>query len=216
MALRDGTVAQVLELLAAREPAPGGGSAAALTGALAAALTEMVVAFVPTSVPGAGAAGGPVPPPGLGHDLDPDPDLDLGRDLDRARALRARLLALADQDTRSYRPVLDALALERSDPDRPVRLRAALAAASEVPLAIATAAAEVAELAAAAAPTGNAHLLGDAITAVVLAEAAARSAARLVEVNLADSPDDGRLAHVGAAARRAWAAREAVIGANTG
>ena len=212
MALVDRTLAEVLDRFGARESAPGGGSAAALTGALAAALTEMSAAFAltpPRAAHGAGAAAA----------ADPDPDLAdhqarLVAVRERAHELRGELLSLADDDTRSYAPVLDALAIERSDPDRAARLRAALAAAADVPLAIAVAAAEVGELAFAAAQAGNAHLLGDATVGAVIAEAAARSAARLVALNLAACPQDARIGRAEAAAERAWAARMAALGGN--
>jgi methenyltetrahydrofolate cyclohydrolase len=199
MALVDRTLAEVLDLLAAREPAPGGGSGAAVTGALAAALTEMAAAFGATLAP-ASAVG-----------ADTGGLEGLAQAGARAAELRVRLLAQAEADTRSYRPVLEALALANSDPDRPARLQAALAAAAEVPLAIAIAAADVAQLAAAVGRAGNAHLLGDATAAAVMAEAAARSAARLVELNLAGHPEDPRLGQAQQAARRAWAARTAAL-----
>jgi formiminotetrahydrofolate cyclodeaminase len=193
VALADRTLAEVVELLAAREPAPGGGSAAALTAAIAAALTEMAAAFSLTS-----------------NDAGDDAPMIASRR--RASELRTRLLELAEEDMRSYAPVIEALALDRSDSGRPARLRDALSAAAEVPLAIATAAAEVSELAAAATKAGNAHLQGDAAAAALLAEASARAAARLVELNLAGSPEDERLDRAAALAARAWAGRTAALG----
>jgi formiminotetrahydrofolate cyclodeaminase len=196
VALANRTLADLVELLAAREPAPGGGSAAAWTGAIAAALTEMAAAFALSSRP------------------DGDGDFDRERVAqlrDQAARLRACLLELAEQDTRSYAPVLEALALARSDPSRPARVQAALSAAAEVPLAIAAAAADVGELAVAAAKAGNMHLIGDATAAAVLAEASARAAVRLAELNLIGSPRDPRLEHGGALAERAWAARTATL-----
>jgi formiminotetrahydrofolate cyclodeaminase len=207
MELVDRTLAEVVDRLAAREPAPGGGSAAALAGALAAALTEMTAAFALTSLRSPhDADAAPADPDVAGHQARL---VEVG---DRARELRRKLLSLAEDDTRSYAPVLDALAIERADPDRPARLRAALTAATDVPLAIAVAAAEVGELAFAAAQAGNAHLLGDATVGAVIAEAAAQSAARIVELNLAACPQDARLGEATAAAQRAWAARMAVLG----
>jgi hypothetical protein len=109
--------------------------------------------------------------------------------------------------------VLDALALERGDGRRPAALRAALSAAAEVPLEIAAASAEVAELAAASARIpGNEQLAGDAGTATVIAEAATRAAAALVELNLAGSPADPRLELAAALARRAWEPRALLLG----
>jgi methenyltetrahydrofolate cyclohydrolase len=213
MELVDRTLAEVVDLVAAREPAPGGGSAAALTGALAAALTEMSAAFALTSLGSAtdaDAGAGPVTDAVVaGHDAR------LVEIRDRAHELRGVLLSLAEDDTRSYAAVLDALATPRSDPDRPARLQVALAAAAEVPLAIAVAAAEVGEMATEVAQAGNAHLLGDATAGALIAEAAARSAARLVELNLAASPQDARLGAAETAAQRAWAARMAVLAAAT-
>lgn len=182
VALQDLPIAELLDRIAARQPAPGGGTAAALTAATAAALVEMAIVFAPEAGPD---------------------------DCSRAAALRSRLLELAEADTRSYGPVLAAMRLEHRSPERSAALAAALSAAAEVPLAIATAAAEVAELGARAAASGSRHLLGDATAAILLADGACDAAARLVELNLAAKPDDPRLAEAAAAAGRARAARAA-------
>ena len=130
---------------------------------------------------------------------------------ERAAALRARALELADEDLSSFGPVLEAQRLPAGDASRPERLRAALSAASETPLAVAAVGCEVAELAAAVVRDGRRSLEGDAATAALLAEAATRAAARLVELNLAGAPDDGRLAAAAEYATRAWAARTATV-----
>lgn len=192
MAFADETVAELLEQLAAGTPAPGGGVGAAIAGATAAALAEMAAAFAATR---AGA----------------DPNMENTKN--RAAILRARLLELADQDARSYKPVLEALARERADPERAVAVKAALSDAADPPLQIAAAAAEVAELAAAAATApGNEHLLGDATAAAVMAEAATQSAARLVALNLVRIPDDLRLKQAHELVQRAGEARAATVG----
>jgi formiminotetrahydrofolate cyclodeaminase len=193
VALADATVAELLEQLAARTPAPGGGTGAALAGATAAALTEMSVAFALSRAAGDDEA--------------------IAVALRRAGALRARLLELADADITSYEPVLEALALEPGDSRRRSQVEDALSGAAEVPLEIAAACAEVTELAAASAgAAGNEHLLGDAGAAALIAEAATRAAVTLVEINLARSPGDPRLEQATALARRAWQQREIVIG----
>lgn len=132
---------------------------------------------------------------------------DLGEMRARAGELRARALELAERELQSYEPVLEAL----RQPDDAAGLDAALSQAAEAPLAIARAAAEVAELAAQAARDGNERLEGDAITGALLAEAAARAAAELVEINLAERPDDERRAAAREAVQRAWQAREAAL-----
>lgn len=119
----------------------------------------------------------------------------------RAAALRGELLEAGERELHAYEPVLAA----RTDEQR----SEALSAACEAPLAIAAAAAEVAELAERAAAEGKQALTGDAVAGVVLAEAATSAARRLVEINLAGSPGDPRLAEVERLADRAARARAA-------
>jgi formiminotetrahydrofolate cyclodeaminase len=126
---------------------------------------------------------------------------------ERAAALRERALELAEADLGSYAPVLEAQRLPADDPERPERLRAARSEASTVPMEIAELGCEVAELAAGAARGGRRSLEGDATAGALLAEAAARAAVRLVELNLAEQADDPRLAAARELAARAWAAR---------
>jgi formiminotetrahydrofolate cyclodeaminase len=173
-ALADRSFNALLDDVAAQTPSPGGGCAAAWTCALAAALTQMAAEF------------------GDGEDL-----------AQLAARLRADALDLGERELDSYAPVLEALRLPRSDPERAERLRAALSAASESPLGIARAAAQVAELAAHAAAATTPHLRADAQAAALLAEGACRAATGLVEINLAEHPDDPRLAEAAALARRA-------------
>ena len=124
---------------------------------------------------------------------------------DRANELRGRALELAEIELHAYEPVLDALRLPRHDPRRAERVDAARAQASASPLAIADVGAELAGLAADLVRTGNQNLAGDAIAGVLLAEAAAQAAARLVAVNLTDGPAVVEAADL---ARRAFAARD--------
>jgi formiminotetrahydrofolate cyclodeaminase len=186
--LAETQLTELLGQLAERTPAPGGGAAAAFAGATAAALTEMAAAFAATRRPAA-------------------PDVNAEQIVARAAVLRSRLLELADEDADVYRAVLAA-----TDPEARKR---ALSAAADPPLQITTAAAEIAELASAiAVAPGNEQLLGDATAATVLAEAAARAAARLVELNLARHPDDLRLEQVRELTERAAQARAETLKLN--
>jgi formiminotetrahydrofolate cyclodeaminase len=135
-----------IESVAEPTPAPGGGSSAGVTAALAAALVEMSAGIAKDAAAVASAA-----------------------------ALRKQALVLAEQELSSYAPVLEA----RTPSER----EAALAAASEPPARIAETAAEVAELGVEVASSASAAVRGDALTGVVLAEAAASAAFRLVEIN---------------------------------
>ena len=126
----------------------------------------------------------------------------------RAREMRARALELAEIELHAYEPVLEALRLPRDDPQRAERVDAARAKASESPRAIAEVGAEVAELAADLARTGNQNLAGDAIAGALLAEASAQAAARLVAINLTEGRAVTESADL---ARRAAAAREIAL-----
>jgi methenyltetrahydrofolate cyclohydrolase len=175
--------AQLLDDLAARTPAPGGGSGSAWAGALAAALTEMAASFAPAH------------------------DLRMSEIAARARALRAELLALGATELTAFEPVLEALRLPRDDPARAARIANASGAAAESPMQIARAAAELAELASEVAGAGNPHLIGDARAGALLAEAVCQSAAQLARINLAGQPGDPRLAEGEELLRRAAVAR---------
>ncbi len=99
---------------------------------------------------------------------------------DRACDCRRRALELAEEELSSYAPVLEA----RGDEER----ERALVAASEPPARIAEVAADVAELGADVAGSASAAVRGDALTGVILAEAAAVAAVRLVEINVGSGP----------------------------
>lgn len=88
--------------------------------------------------------------------------------------LRARLVQLAADDAAAYQQVLATRGEAR---------RAAMLVATDVPKSIAATAREVATLAQGLAATGNPNLLGDARVAELIAEAAAKAAGVLVEIN---------------------------------
>jgi formiminotetrahydrofolate cyclodeaminase len=165
-------LADFLDAVASEEPAPGGGSVAAIAGALAAALVEMSARF--------------------SHEWADGPKI-----VARAKELRERLAGLAPRDAAAYEGFL---AARRQGGD----MREALSAASDIPLRIAEAAVEVAELATLVAERGNPNLRSDASTGALIAGGAARAAASLVEVNLgrADDPRARRARELGEAAAR--------------
>jgi methenyltetrahydrofolate cyclohydrolase len=144
--------------VAAREPAPGGGAVAALTVASAAALVAMAARFSP-EMEGAETV------------------------ITRADRLRDEAIALADEDARCYSAVLEAYRRPR-DPERPAAIVQALGAAADVPLAVVERAREIGELGLLVRHQGNRNLHGDAASAVLLADGAARAAAYLVEINV--------------------------------
>jgi formiminotetrahydrofolate cyclodeaminase len=178
-----------LDMVASREPAPGGGASAAVAVALAAALTAMAARF------------------------SADHLADAETIADRAEELRNRVMPLAQADAAAYGRVLDAYRTPRDDEKRRRRIREALSEAADVPLSIAEVGVEVAGNAARLVEEGNPNLRGDAVTAAALAKAGVRAAATLVEINVsAGGADDDRLSRVDQLLATMAAAQEVVEG----
>lgn len=179
---------EFLDALEAPAPSPCGGSAAAVAAAMAASLVTMVA----RSSPGWAEA------PGIAT---------------QARALRSRLTRLGDEDAEAFGEVLSVLREPTgSREQRDFALGVALLHAAEVPLRIAEAAADVAELAALASVEGSTQLRADATAAAALAEAATRSAAHLVDINLATVRGDRHSEQAAALAGAAATARARALG----
>jgi len=161
----------LLAEIAGEEPAPGGGSAAAVCTAMAAALVASVARLSRERWEGALAV------------------------VAQAEQLRGRVALLVEMDARAFDQALRTLA-ERDEiaaPERDARLEQSLARAAELPLEIAEISADVAELAALASSHCNPEVRADGAAAAILAEAATRTAAGLVEVNLTMTGDDPRV-----------------------
>jgi formiminotetrahydrofolate cyclodeaminase len=179
-----------MDMVASREPAPGGGASAAVAVALAAALTAMAARF------------------------SADHLADAETIADSAEELRNRVMPLAQADAAAYGRVLDAYRTPRDDEKRRRRIREALSEAADVPLSIAEVGVEVAGNAARLVEEGNPNLRGDAVTAAALAKAGVRAAATLVEINVsAGGADDDRLSRVDQLLATMAAAQEVVEGA---
>jgi formiminotetrahydrofolate cyclodeaminase len=160
-----------LDALASPVPTPGAGPAAAWTCAVAAALVEMVSAIASGGDSAARAAA--------------------GARRERACVLRLRALELAETDMVAYQAVLAA----RRQPAGADRVREALSAAADPPLAIAEVAAELAELAADAGEQARGGVRGEAATAAILADAGAAACVAMLSLNLAGNSDDPRRVH---------------------
>jgi formiminotetrahydrofolate cyclodeaminase len=107
----------------------------------------------------------------------------------QAERLRNRALPLADANSRAYLEASERLAGRNDD----FELGRALERAADVPLRIAAVAADVGVLATHVAEQADPAVRADAVGAAFLAEAAARSAAHLVEINLGTGADDPRV-----------------------
>ncbi len=122
MLLTDMTITDFSNLLGSDAPAPGGGSTAALSGALGAALTAMVAALTFTKKKYARDHE-------LAHEI-----------FDQATALKEDLLKAIDEDTEAFNMVSAAFSLPKAtDEEKKVRSEAiqdGLTACTESPLAI--------------------------------------------------------------------------------
>lgn len=182
------SIAAFLDALEAPAPSPCGGTAAAAAAAMAASLVTMVARGSGDWDDAAGVAA-------------------------QGRALRARLLELGDADTQAFADVLRRMREPTGTAEqRDFALGNALLQAAEVPLRIAEAAADVAELAAFAAAEGAPQLRPDASAAATLAEAAVRASTHLVEINLATVAGDRHSARGVELAEAAATARERALG----
>ncbi len=177
----DQRLTELLDDIASETPAPGGGAVAAVVVAMGAGLVAMAARFSEKHWEDA-----------LGV-------------VERAEALRRRVTPLAPADAQAYEEVLTAFRLPKDlEPEvRNAAIGHALARAAEIPLEIAKEASEVAVLGGLVAAHGNPNLRGDVVAGAVFAEAGARVAANLVEINLATTDGDERITrareHVAAA-----------------
>jgi methenyltetrahydrofolate cyclohydrolase len=153
---------------------PAGGAAAALGGALAAALVGMVAGLT------------------LRREKYAAVHPQAKRSLDRTMELSGDLVELASRDAEAFARFMEALALPRSsEAERAARetaKQAALRAGTAVQLELLGRLAEIAELASAMADAGLASALGDAATASFLTGGAARSAYWAVRSNVQGAP----------------------------
>ncbi len=180
MKLTDKPVTTFLDELASNAPAPGGGSVAALSGALGAALVSMVCNLT------------------LGKKGYEEVQNDIEGLLARSEALRQELTDLLEADVAAYTAYSQAAKMPKdTDEQKAARTEAmqtALKNATMVPMRIAEAAVKVMDLCMPTAEKGNKWAVSDAGVAVLMAEAALRSAALNVLINLGSIKDEAFVA----------------------
>lgn len=161
---------ELLEALAAATPTPGGGSASAYSGAMAAALAAMVARLT------------------IGKKKYAQVEEQMQALLARAEQLRLELLDYVSRDAAAFDAVMAAYRLPKdSPPEQAARLAAVEAAtlqAARVPLEVAEKAVAVMALAAEAAASGNLNAISDGAVAVALGRAALTGAGYNVRINL--------------------------------
>jgi formiminotetrahydrofolate cyclodeaminase len=169
-------VDKYIDLLASGEPTPGGGSTAALAGALSAALISMVANLT------------------IGREKYRDVEGELSNIRDAAVELIERLKKAVDEDKAAYDQVMASFRMpkekEKEKEVRAAAVQQAVKCAAGVPLEVARFCYELLQLAKIAAEKGNPNAASDAGVAALMADAAAKSAILNVRTNLSLIKDD--------------------------
>ncbi|MGA7293414.1 MAG: cyclodeaminase/cyclohydrolase family protein, partial [Terriglobales bacterium] len=164
-----------IEQLSAPTATPGGGSAAAASGAMAAGLATMVASM------------------SRGKKAYLQYESQLSEAIARLGQLREDLKSAIDADAESYNVVMKAYKSAKSDggsSDADAAISRALKQATSVPLTVAERAVEVANIASGLKPITNPNMSSDLTTAVALAKAALEGALANVEINLGSLKDE--------------------------
>ncbi|MGQ0658278.1 MAG: methenyltetrahydrofolate cyclohydrolase [Chromatiales bacterium] len=186
MLIKDKSVQVFLDELASKASTPGGGSAAAIMGAMGAALASMVCNLT------------------LGKKGYEGVEAEIKSLARKSEDLRTRLTDMIRADVEVFDQVMAAYGMPKDTDEQKARrsdaIQAALRAATDVPVACARACAEVIKLCKPTAEKGNKNVISDAGVAVLAAYGALRSAALNVYINAPGIKDrtfaEGRLAEL--------------------
>jgi glutamate formiminotransferase/formiminotetrahydrofolate cyclodeaminase len=156
-------------------PAPGGGSIAALAGALGAALASMVANL------------------SIGKAEFDSRYAELCALAEKAQAAKDELVRAIDADTEAFNEVIAALRMAKDTPEqlelRSRAIRAGYKSAARVPLRTAQLCREVLDLCRAAANIGNPAVMSDAAVGALVARAGVQGAIHNVRINLPHTKD---------------------------
>ncbi len=196
MSMKDFSLDEFTSLTASSSPSPGGGSIAALTGAIAASLSSMVAALTVDKI---------------GYEQHRE---EMERLTSRCEELRVELLDDIDRDCCSFDGYIAALKLPKDTDEqkeaRKAELQNALKCAAEVPLSIAKTAIKVMPLAESAVVNGNKNAVTDGVISAMMSRTAVLSALCNVKINLNMIKDEEYVDKISAEVRYLeWAAVEA-------
>ena len=167
---------------ASKEPTPGGGAIAALTGATGAALAEMVANLT------------------FGKKGYEEVQSEMEELQTKAEAIRNRMLELSQADADVFNIFMNALGLPKNTDEEKVTRTAAIQQAYKdaamVPFEIGELAYQIFDLAELASRKGNQNLITDGIIASINARAAVKAAFLNVRINLSGIKDEAFVANV--------------------
>lgn len=169
--LADLSIAKFVAKLASDAPAPGGGSVAALGGALAAGLATMVSSLT------------------LGKAKYADVQTEMQNVQETGTALYAELLELIDADTEAFNQVMAAFGTPKTNPQRSQLIQQAMHQAAEIPMQVAEKIFSLLPLIATVANNGNKNAITDSGVAALFADAAIKGALYNVRINLLSIKD---------------------------
>ncbi len=180
--LIDQNVKQFVETTASKAPVPGGGSIAALSGALGAALAGMVANLT------------------VGKKKYVEVEAEMAKLAEDAAALQDKLVALIDKDSTSFDGVMKAMKLPKeTDEEKAVRsaaIQKETKYAASVPLETAETAFEIMVLAEAAVVKGNKNAVTDGAIAAMMSRTAVLGAILNVRINLGSIKDEAFVAEL--------------------
>jgi formiminotetrahydrofolate cyclodeaminase len=172
------TVDGFVEAMASKDPTPGGGAAAAVSGAIGAALIAMVGRLT------------------LGKPGFEDLEERMRAMVERADDARTEFLALGDRDAEAFEAVMAAFRLPKETEveiaSRAEAIQRGLEDAASVPLEIARRAVDLMELAEDATAMGNPNAASDGLSAAAMLFGAVVGARANVEINAASLRDEAR------------------------
>ena len=166
------TITEFDDALASNAPAPGGGGAAALAGALAAALGSMVCSLT------------------SGKKSYAQYEADIRRALEQLEAARRHLVTLIDEDAKAFEPLKKYLSLPKGDPEREAHMDSALRVACFIPTELMYTAAQTAETLRQLADIGVRGAISDVGVGLELCRAAMRAARLNIIINAAGMTDE--------------------------
>ena len=173
--IKDMTIQTFLDELASKASTPGGGGAAAVSGAMGAALISMVANFT------------------VGKKGYEDVEEDAKEILAKSEDLRAKLTDAIKDDVDVFNRVMAAYGMPKETDEekaaRSAEIQAALKEATDVPLECARLCREVVNLSQPIADKGNNNVISDAGVAVLAGYAGLRSAALNVYINIGGIKD---------------------------
>lgn len=168
--MRNMVINEFAKIVASESPVPGGGSIAALCGALSAALAEMVANLT------------------VGKKKYADSKEEMTEIINKASVLREKLLNYIEEDSLAYNKVMEAYKLpKQTEEEKSLRLskiEEGLKIAASVPLKVAETSFEILPLTEAAVLRGNQNSVTDGLVAAMMARTAVLSAVFNIRINL--------------------------------